>query len=257
MSIYRYRQFRHALKKTPFNGTFMPYDWGGLPNSLPFNWMAYSEMFNEFSREISNSINDLTRYTHDLAAWNKVIEPLNDDQRLNVAHEFITPLATLALNLPYIIRSRLIFAVTHLCHQANQAKDRKAWKDDLPLDGEIYFAAADKYGAPWKRYSKLKTSLERIGSKNYQDATGNFRNAYNHRFSQRIVLGQTHMVTRYTDSTTGKVSYGFGGRDALTLGTVVCLLEQQCQHNYKAFEHFQNLIAEHESAIVRSIPSLP
>ena len=131
MSVYRYIQFCRALKATPFKGKIMKYAWGELPPKLPFEWMPYSEMFDEFAREIANTINDLTRYVHQLSAWRDVVAPLNDDRQMSVAHEFVDPLATVALNLPYVIRSRLIFTTAHLCHQANHSREQ-GWKDDLP-----------------------------------------------------------------------------------------------------------------------------
>jgi hypothetical protein len=69
VSTYRYRQYRTALKGVPLKGKFMPYGWGALPKPLPIDWLAYSEMFKEFSQELANTINDLTRYTHQLTAW--------------------------------------------------------------------------------------------------------------------------------------------------------------------------------------------
>ena len=95
-----------------------------------------------------------------------------------------------APQVPYVIRSRFIFAAAHLSHQANQSKAVGGWKDDLPLDGEINFSEADATGAPWRAWSKLKPKLERIGNRTYQARTANFRNLYNHRFSPRIVFGQ-------------------------------------------------------------------
>lgn len=249
MSTYRYKQYRAALKATPFKGKFMPYGWGALPQTLPFEWMPYAEMFKEFSQELANAINDLTRYTHQLAAWRDVVDKLADDGKFNVAHEFVDPLATIALNLPYVIRSRFIFAAAHLSHQAGRTKVAKGWKDDLALDDEIYFSQAEMVGGPWKTWSKLKTKLERIGDKTYQAKTKNFRNTYNHRFSPRVVFGQTNMVTRKVDPKTKQVSYGFGGTEPLTLTLVVELLEEQCQTCYKAFEAFQRLVQEQEKAI--------
>ena len=231
----------------------MPYGWGGLPSSLPAEWMVYSEMFNEFSREIANSINELTRYTHQLAAWHEIVSRLSDREKMNVAHEFVNPLGTVAINLSYVIRSRFIFATAHLCHQANQVKQGKSWRDDLPLDDEIYFEQADLYGAAWGRYPKLKVSLEKIGSKSYQAATANFRNTYNHRFSPRIVIGQTQIITRQVDIKTRKVSYGIGATNPLTLDVVVTLLGRQCDHCYKSFINFQKLVKEHELAIVATL----
>ena len=249
MSTYRYRQYRTALKATPFKGTYMPYHWGALPQRLPGDWIAYAEMFNEFANELANTINDLTRYTHQLTAWRDVVEKLNDKEKLNVAVEFVDPLATIALNLPYVIRSRFIFATAHLCHQAGKTKAPQGWKDNLALDDEIYFAQADAVGQPWKTYTKLKTRLERISDHAYQMATKNFRNTYNHRFSPRIIFGLMNIVTRHVDAETEQVMYGFGGNEPLTLRLVVELLEEQCQRCYKAFGAFQKLVQEQEKAI--------
>jgi hypothetical protein len=249
VSTYRYRQYRAALKAAPFKGKFMPYGWGALPETLPFEWMPYAEMFKEFSQELANTINDLTRYAHQLAAWRDVVAKLDDDGKFAVANEFVDPLATIALNLPYVIRSRFIFAAAHLSHQAGRANAPKGWKDDLALDDEIYFPQADKAGGAWKTWTKLKTKLERIGDKTYQAKTKNFRNTYNHRFSPRVVFGQTNMVTRMVNDKTKQVSYGFGGTEPLTLKLVVELLEEQCQACYTAFEAFRKLVKEQEKGI--------
>ncbi|MDR6453453.1 hypothetical protein [Variovorax paradoxus] len=249
MSIYRYRQYCAALKATPFNGIYMPYGWGALPHTLPIDWMPYAEMFKEFSQELANIINDLTRYTHQLAAWRDVVDKLDNNGKFDVAHEFVNPLATIALNLPYVIRSRFIFAAAHLSHQSNQTKLPEGWTDNLALDDEIYFAQAEVVGGPWKKWNKLKTKLERIGDKGYQAKTKNFRHTYNHRFSPRIIIGQTNIVTRKVDVETNRVSYGFGGTEPLTLKLIVELLEEECQHCYKAFQAFQKLVQEQEKAI--------
>jgi hypothetical protein len=249
MTIEKYRQYRRLLKTTPFNGMFVQYDWGALPRPLHVSWMAYSQMLDEFSRELANTLNTLTRYTHQLAAWRDLLAPMGEQQQLNTAVEFIDPMATVAVNLPYVIRSRFIFAAAHLCHQANRIKQESAWRDEFPLDDEVWFEAADKYGKGWKRYNNFKARLEKIGAKDYQHGTHNFRNAYNHRFSPQIVLGISRVVTRSVDNVNGSVSYAFGGTPALTLPRVVSLLEEQCQRCYRAFDAFQQLIREHEAGI--------
>lgn len=252
MSIEQYRRYRRALKSTPFSGRHMEYAWGGLPEKLNIGWMPYSEMFDEFSRELANAINQLTDYAHRLKAWSGLVVHMDDKQKMDIAHEFVDSIATVALNLPYVIRSRFIFASAHLCHQANHARERASWKDDLPLDSEIYFDTADRYGASWRRYKKFKLSVEKIGAKHYQTDTGDFRHAYNHRFSRRIVIGQTQIVTRQVDKQTGHVRYGFGGAPALTVEVIARLLAEQCQHCYRAFEAFQQLVREHEGCIALS-----
>lgn len=235
----------------------MPYQWGALPSRLSALWMPYSEMFQEFSRELANILNELTRYTHQLAAWRDVVAKLDEKGKLSIAVEFVNPLATIALNLPYVIRSRFIFAAAHLSHQAARALATTGWKDDeLPLDQEINFAQADTAGKPWKTYRKLKPQLERIGNRAYQGKTLDFRNTYNHRFAPNIVLGQASMVTRCIDPKAKQVSYSFRCIPPLTLELVVELLEQQCSHCYEAFEGFQKLVREHERAIAAIHASL-
>ena len=249
MTIERYRQFRRVLRETPFKGRYMEYKWGDLPSRLYVTWMPYGHMFEEFARELANAVNALTGYTHQLAAWRDVIAPLSVRQQMDAAVEFVDPVATVALNLPYVIRSRFIFATAHLCHQAHRGRLGASWKDDFPLDGEIWFETADKHGNGWKRYSALKTRLEKIAAKEYQTATFDFRNAYNHRFSPRVVVGMTQVVTRRVGKESGHVSYSFGGTPALTLPKVVDALELQCLRCYSAFEAFQRLIKEHETVI--------
>lgn len=249
MTIERYRQYRRVLKATPFKGKIVEYDWGDFPQSLYIIWLPYSQMFDEFSRELANALNALTRYTHQLTAWRDLLAPMTQQQQLDATVDFIDPLATVAINLPYVIRSRFIFAAAHLCHQANRATQKTTWKDEFPLDGEVWFEAADKHGKGWKRYNIFKTRLEKVGAKDYQQGTHDFRNAYNHRFSPRIVLGTSQLVTRRVDKANGAVSYGFGGTSALTLPHVVSLLEAQCQRCYQAFDAFQQLVREHEVAI--------
>ncbi|WP_218239777.1 hypothetical protein [Comamonas fluminis] len=250
MTIETYRKYRRILKNTEYKGKLVPYDWGRLPPKLYFAWMPYSQMFDEFSRELANSLNALTGYTHQLAAWRDLLEPMNQQQKIDVAVEFVTPLATVALNMPYAIKSRFIFAAAHLSHQANKTKQTGTWKDDLPMDGEIWFDSADFYGKPWKRYNALKRKIERIGAKDYTQATNDFRNSYNHRFSPRIVIGVSNFVNRKVDKTTSQVSYGFGYSPALTLSIIVEALEKQCDLMYQAFLAFQELVREQEAEII-------
>ena len=101
----------------------------------------------------------------------------------------------------------------------------------------------------WPGYKPLKRCVENIGSKSYQSATHDFRNAYNHRFSPRIIIGMTRMVTRQVNPQTKTVSYAFGGTPALTLETVVELLAEQCKFGYAGFESFKSLIREQERSI--------
>lgn len=245
--IEAYKQFLDKRATISPCGSIAPYDWYQLPNSMPIQWMPYSEMLKEHSSELANSINELLRYVTNLKAWKHVIARKNDNEKHELIIEFVSPIATLAINMPYVIRSRFIYSVAHLCHQANQTKEDK-WVDDLPIDNEIYFDAADKYSSQWKRYKKLKPALENIANRKYQSVTFDFRNKYNHRYSPRIELGLTGLVTRNVGND-GKVSYGFGYTKPLKLEQVLPALSDQHSLCIRAFGQYQKLVNEHISAI--------
>ncbi|QUD90158.1 hypothetical protein [Phenylobacterium montanum] len=142
MTIELYRRYRRALKTTPFNGRFMPYNWSPLPNSMTGELLPYSQMLDDFARELANSINDLTHHENRLRAWASALEGLTAQQIMAAQHEIVGDIATVSLGLPYVIRSRFLFAASHLSHQANRAR-LPDWVDDLPEDDEIYLETAD------------------------------------------------------------------------------------------------------------------
>lgn len=251
MSGELYKDYLTALDATAFDGRYVTREPDGLPKSLHITWMAYRDMLEEFSREISNSLNDLTNYTHRLKAWSTVISPMSDQEKLDTTHEFIDPLATVSLTLPYVVQSRFIFATAHLCHQANRSRDDLPWKDDLRLDRKIVFQDANKHGTNWPGYDALKARIETMNDKTYQEATHDFRHAYNHRFSPRVVIGLTPFVRRQVDPQTKAVSYAFGYLQPLTLDVIAALLADQCRRGYAAFDAFQALVRDHAKSILQ------
>jgi len=228
-----------------------PYDRYALKNTLPAKWIAYSLFLKEHARELANTINEFGRHIASLLAWKKVLAGLDQEEKHHILIEFVSPLSTLALNIPYVIRSRFIYSVAHLSHQANQTK-QKPWVDDLPIDSNIYFEAADKFGQPWKKYTKLKVALEKIANKEYGKATHDFRNKYNHRYSPEIEIGLTGLVTR-TVNQDGRVSYGFGQTDPLMLKDIILLLEAQHSLCLNSYEKYQALVNEQVAEINNSI----
>lgn len=245
MSLELYKRYLDELPSTEGVGRIMPYGWIDLPEKLDMTFMTYVEMVKEYGREIANGINAFTISLRRLAAWGRVAASLTDDkERHSLLHEFVDGPVTLALITPYVLRSRVIFATAHVSHQLNLLRE-DAWREDqLPLDGDIWFETADLQGKPWKRYSKLKLALEKLGSKGFQTVTEDFRNAFTHRFSARIGVGITNAVTRNVDAGSGNVTYGFGGTPPLELDQVIALLVTEAEKAYAVFERFQNFVAE-------------
>lgn len=195
LMVNAYGQFLNNLKTVKPCGPPATYDWYKLPDEVPPGWVPYGLMLPEHCREISNSINELGRYVSSLEAWKLVLHKFNDDEKLEIVIEFVTPIAVLALNHPYVIHSRFIYSIAHLCHQANRVKDNN-WIDDLPLDDEIYIDVADKYCRRWQSYRTLKLALEKISNKKFRSDTHDFRNKYIHRYSLGIEIGVTEFVKR-------------------------------------------------------------
>jgi len=250
-----YKKFLEIRGDIERPGKLAEYDWYSLPNKLPFELSPYSHMLAEHSREISNSINELYRYITNLRAWDTIIHDLDDDFKYDLILEFISPFATLSINLIYAIRSRFIFSIAHLCHQANALKMRHEWKDDLPSDDEIYFDVADNKGKLWKSYSKLKLSLEKSGNNQFKTDTKDFRNKYHHRYSPRIELGHAEFVTRRRED--NKVSYGMGGSTGpLKISELVPILTKQYLLFIECYEHYKKLIYEHIDAIQKFLEEI-
>jgi hypothetical protein len=247
--VHEFTKFLSIKKLLPCWFDYAPYEWVTKKNWQGL-FMAYSEMLDEHAREIANSINELSRYVSILEAWAIRFEQIEDeDKKFTLIVELIEPVAIISINLPYIIRSRFIYSVAHLSHQANRIA-KENWIDDFPLDTEVWFDAANDYGSIWKKYGKLKLGLEKIASKSYAKKMHDFRNSYNHRYSPKIEFGVSNLVTRIV-SNTGKVSYGFGETAPLTLSTIVEILKSQHSLAIDAFKNYQKLIGEQIDAIER------
>ncbi|MER8708949.1 integrase [Mesorhizobium sp. M0220] len=241
-----YTQYRAQLDATPIGGRWMPYRWWSLPNPMSARWMPYNEMLAEYSGELANKINDLTHYAHRLRTWAAVLAPLSNEDKHDLTHEFIDMLGTVALGLPYALKSRFTFAAGHLCHQANMTKISD-WKDDFPT-ANLYLNDIEPYCRGWRKYRRFKLKIEPIAGSVFKEQTDDFRNTYNHGFSARFVLGMTRLVGRKVEKS-GRILYGIGGSPALDLGEMGNLLQKERDICYQAFDAFRTLVNEQTEAI--------
>jgi len=241
--INAYSQFRSELNQIAPQGELMAYDWLSRPKRIPGVWMIYFEMVEEHSRELANIINLLLTNIEKLCAWEKVILAYGEEEQFYIVEEFVGPLCTICLNLPYPVRSRFIFSVTHLSHQANMAILGNKWKDDLPKDDEIEFLTMDKVAAYWKSYKKLKLSMERLSDKKYQSEVNDYRNKYHHRYPSHIEFGLSETVRRIANNH-GSVSYAIGYSKPLQIKGVNLILKRQHEAAAKCYTCYQNLVKE-------------
>jgi hypothetical protein len=238
-----YAAYRKELDDSPVGGRFMPYRWWTLPSRISVIWMPYSQMLDEYASELANIINALTHHVHRLKAWARVVVELSDEEKLAATHEFIDMLGTVALGAPYAIKSRFGFAAAQLCHQANIAKDPEGWRDELPDERLLHLNDVDPICNGWQRYRAFKQRVEPLAGSAFKAATDDFRNAYNHRFSVRFVIGMSGTVSRVVGRD-GQVGYAIGGSEPLDLDRISDLLAAQRDLCYRAFEAFQALVGE-------------
>jgi hypothetical protein len=241
-----YKEFLDIKEIIPILGQLADCNWYKFPDQTHPVWIPYDLMLIEFARTIANTINDFERYITNLEAWKIVINGKETDIKNEIIIEIIDPFATLAINMPYVIRSRFIYSIAHLCHQANQTK-KKDWVDDLPLDKDIQFNDTDNYCVLWKGYNKLKKALEKIDNNEYREKTYDFRNKYNHRISPNIELAGTELVKRKVEN--GKVTYMIGHTPPLKIDQLLNALKEQYSNCIRAFDEYKKLIYEHISAI--------
>jgi len=241
-----YKEYWKILKENRSSVELLEYDWINMPSSIPIEWMAYSQYLNEHSQELANSINQLAVSTRKLRTWQKLLEKHDEEKNIYIVNEFIEPLATLCLNLPYAIRGRFIFSVSHLSHQANM-KRIENWKDNLASDNSINFKVMEKVSKQWDAYPEFRSSLSLLSDSDFSEQVHNFRNKYHHRYPPRVEFGQTQMVTRNIEN--GNVSYGFGYIEPLQVSKMVPLLETQHRAAYNSFRKYQTLVNEQIAVI--------
>ena len=244
--VEAYKEYWKILKENRSSVELLKYDWINMPSSIPIEWMVYSQYLNEHSQELVNSINQLAVSTRKLRIWQKLLENHDEEKNIYIVNEFIEPLATLCLNLPYAIRGRFIFSVSHLSHQANM-KRIENWKDNLASDNSIDFKAMEKVSKQWDAYPEFRSSLSLLSDSDFSEQVHNFRNKYHHRYPPRVEFGQTQMVTRNIEN--GNVSYDFGYIEPLQVSKMVPLLETQHRAAYSSFRKYQTLVNEQIAVI--------
>lgn len=237
-----YQHYAQKLTEVPDTG-LVPFHWAQLPSPIHFVWMPYWLMLQEFAAEIANSINSFAYRLNQLAAWSKVVDTLDDNGKFVAATEIIEPLATHTLLLPYVIKSRFAFAVSHLSHQANRAIDEN-WKDDFVLDDKIHLGTPKVYSKFWSNHENFHTAYEGLCNESFIKSSNNFRHVYSHRFSPKIVYGISNVVNRMSGPSDGRRGYTMGSIGPLQLPSILEVLAPQLNQSSSTFRCFQNLVFE-------------
>ena len=236
-----YALHRKKLQEYPDTNFYADFDWYTLDEPAGGNFQ-YSRLL-DFYRTITNAINSLGNCSYRLKVWDATLKGVGDNQRSHLLFEFVDPLAGLDLNLTYVIKSRFIFTIAHLSHQANRALDKKDWRDNLPKDKEINLAVAKERSSRWSAFLPLDEILRRLcRGKMFED-----RNKYVHRVPSQEIIGHTWFLDREIDR--NGVTYTFGDRPPLDVTLFADELRVEFDLALQAHERFKDLVREQLAAL--------
>lgn len=243
--------FQQVLDAMPRNGRVIAYNWWSLPESMDMRWLEYTQMLQEYARELANAINMMMANANRIRAWSIVTSDMSDQQKLDISHEFVENLGVVSLGQPYAIKSRFAFAAGMLSHFANRSVDGADWIDDFP-DKNLYLNDIEPYCVQWKKYRKLKLRIEEIANRSFKEDTDDFRNSYNHGFPSRFLIGQVTTIKRHVSLGNKVYRVAIGAKDPLDLEHLANILDAECAKCRKAFAAFQALVGEHIDVLTRA-----
>lgn len=245
-----YTQVRNEIYESD-SLALAPYNHIVPRTKIPISWATHHEMVLEYLRTLANELNGFRRRISQLQAWRRVLPTFDFHEQMFLHIEIVDSVALSAASTPYALRSRLIFSAAHLSHQANLITDAEWQESRLPMDGYIDYKAFKACASRWCSHSELDSELGRLASGTIVDATGDFRNSYNHRLPLSLAHGISRTVQR-SKNETGGWSYEFGGSPAVPLGVLCEALSEQHGYGLAGFFALSRMIEEQLSAIYSS-----
>lgn len=255
-----YEAFSAARDEIDFCGDPVPYNWLELPSSHDLHlsngmqrylWSGVAEFQ---ANDIANGVNSLIIHARNFDAWHQVTDGLERNNALKVHNEFIASNVTVALGLPYSLKSRYYFATAHISHHSNRFRHGSDWSEsDLDTDQNINQEIAAKAAKGWKSWRKLASELEKCNSSNFRAETSDFRNKYNHRHDLHIGIQAASPMQRKIRTDNGKAMYTFGGTYEIKLKDVSQLLKAEFRAFSKAYSQFQQLVREQREVVFADV----
>lgn len=216
--------------------------------------------------ETINQINAWRQWLMHLSIWTEVIDQLDENDAWTIQHSYVDPLAHICLTQPSAVRDRFGHVATNSIHQAN-LNIISGYEDQLAQDARRYPLSRNRaeeqleiLGKHWPAATAFLDSLQKLDSKEFREATRNYRNLTSHAIAPRFRLGITNFVVRdmtplmeklyHPDGgyflephpTKKVVSYGFGGTEALDLAKVYLLSLQEFEKAVEVFAMYSKLL---------------
>ena len=230
----------------------------GWPDSLPQTstypiFFNYNSMLREYFREIVNEIVRFDEYSKDISYWAKILARIDDEQIKGICQfENVDPKASLCLLFPKAIQARFIFATAKLSHLVNYRRLGKNWTNVFSDDHQIDYKECNRVGKDWQEYKSLKLKLEKLDNHNSKSNTGDFRNAFSHRFPRRIEFGHLLTLTFHKAHNPRKLSFTIGEQKPFELSEVVAASGEHVKLCVDALNAFKALVSEQISFLTTS-----
>jgi hypothetical protein len=235
-----YEKYRSFFSDGEIKPKFAPY--GKIPEGaiIPLELGTYYFLLAEHSQGIANEINNLYYRIAQFSAWDKVLREYDHEEKLLLLLEFFDPIANLAIGLPYVIRSRFIYSLSHLSHQANLVLE-PAWDESkLPLDREINFNTMRLTTEGWQGYTDFLMCFRELNNEEFSAVTRNYRNSNQHRYPPRVEVGHTEFVTRNPKDTNNM--YAITSKEPLKISNILPLLLKQYYISMNCYNLYDKII---------------
>jgi DUF2934 family protein len=105
----------------------------------------------------ANTINRFAYDLRSLTAWNKVFESASEAERMQALYEFLSPIASHCLSMPYAIKQMFIKSICQISHQTNRFHD-KNW-DEKALPEKPNFPDARRLSGRFLSWPALSAAL--------------------------------------------------------------------------------------------------
>jgi len=143
---------------------------------------------------LTNEVNSFGQGLQKLAAWACVLKTADTEVKHELLVEFVMPLATHALNLPFALKNRFAFAAMRLSDEANRISKNETCKLKKTSDDSKAPNTWNEfwnYGAPWSSCASVRGAVEEIfpDLKSRLRPIDTHRDRYVHRIPQYLGLG--------------------------------------------------------------------
>lgn len=142
---------------------------------------------------LTNEVNNFGQGLQKLAAWARVLDTANIDEKHELLREFVIPLAAHMLNLPFALKNRFAFAAMRLSDEVNQLCNRvpgglARTSDDMnsPKWKNLW-----SYCTLWTKCPQVKKAVEKIclAGISRVSRVDTYRDRFVHRIPHYIGLG--------------------------------------------------------------------